>query len=109
VIFPGAGAALGPLPAAAVLNLGRYPSIGFPGAAEAVAQAPRNATGFWACWPLACLLQGADDPVGLLNEVSVGYFRPPAAWWSVKTLIHQRILALSYACGQRLPGGRPLN
>ena len=92
----------------AVLNLGRYPSIGFPGPLqEAVAQAPRTPL-FLGLLALAVLLQALMSLSAYLNQVSVGYFAA-RCMVSVKTLIHQRILALSYACASGYRVGDLLN
>lgn len=82
------------------LNLSNYPTIGVLGAlGGAVAQVPRTPL-FISLLGLAVLLQALMSLAGYLNQLSVGYFSA-RCFVTVKTLIHQRILALSYACASR--------
>ena len=90
------------------LDLGRYPSIGvLGGLREVIVQAPRTPL-FVGLLGLAVLLQALMSLAGYLNQLSVGYFAARCVV-TVKTLIHQRILALTFACASRYQVGDLLN
>jgi len=90
------------------LDLGRYPSIGvLGGLREVIVQAPRTPL-FVGLLGLAVLLQALMSLAGYLNQLSVGYFAARCVV-TVKTLIHRRILALTFACASRYRVGDLLN
>ena len=90
------------------LDLSRYSSIGvLGGLREVIVQAPRTPL-FIGLLGLAVLLQALMSLAGYLNQLSVGYFAARCVV-TVKTLIHQRILALTFACASRYRVGDLLN